>query len=165
MDKKQGQSGAQEPIDLTARPAPAPAIEGKHLSQAETVALERELGVRRRFAVVDQKRQEIGEGLYFDDLMEVDPTGTQARDAFEWEPVVIQVGEQATDVRIDQMLYFHAGTYKVRRYQLPTFNEVMYSSQRHDAEVNGRSTGIRGIKRNWGMGKSGQAVAGAGVVK
>ena len=167
MAQKQGQGGTLEPIDLSPgqqQPrADAPAA--KHLSAAEVQSLERELGIRRKFAVVEQKKQEIGEGLYFDDLMEVDPTGTQALDAFAWEPVTIQVGEQATDIRLDAMLYFHAGTYKVRRYQLASFNEIMAASQRHDAEVNGRSSGLRGVKRNWGMGRTGSPVAGAGVVK
>lgn len=129
----------------------------QRLTDKQVLALEKELGIKRQTAVVDKQRVEVGESLYFDELLEEDPTGKLARDAFSWEKVTVDLGEQADRITFDRKQYFHGHTYNIRRYQVAGFNEVMWNSKRHDAEVNGQNRGLRNTKKNFRMGRDGAA--------
>lgn len=159
MDTKHGQQDQfSEPAELETSPENKPTSKSKHLTPAQIDKLEAELGIKRRYAIVDKHKTEIGEGIYFDTLIDEDPTGASARQAFEWLPVVIDLGEQADRAMFDGQIFFHGHTYKIRRYRHGSFMETMAASQRHDAEVNGRARGLRNTERRWKMGRDGRAI-------
>lgn len=163
MVKKTEAAPLSEPVELQVQDAEF--TPPSHMSDKVKRKLENELGIKRRFAVIEKQKQEIGEGCLFDDLCEVDPTGQQARDAFEWESVRIDLGEQADKMLFDRVMYFHGHTYKVRAHQVPSLNEAMFNSRRHDAEVQGKAKGLRNAKKNYALGRDLIPRAGEGAVK
>lgn len=169
MAPRKAQPESSQPAELKVplhyEDGEAPEPKGKRLSEKEVTALEKELGIKRETAIVDKQRVPYGECLAFDDLMEEDPSGQAAREAFAWVPVTVDLGEQADRITFDRKIYFHGRTYQIRMRQLAGFNEVMFQSQRHDAEVNGKQKGLRNTKKNWGLGRDGVGRAGAGAVK
>lgn len=155
MAKEKPNQGLSAPAELEVPEDNDTQPKVQRLTDKQVLALEKELGIKRQTAIIDKQRQEIGEGLYFDELVEDDPTGESARSAFAWETVTVDLGEQADRVTFDRKQYFHGYTYKVRRYQLAGFNEVMWASKRHDAEVNGQARGLRQTKKNFRLGRDG----------
>lgn len=162
MAKEKAQQAVSEPAVLEVPEESTEAGQkGKRLTDKQILALEKELGIKRQTAVIDKQRVEIGEGLYFDDILGEDPTEVEAAEAraqFSWVTVTIDLGEQADRITFDRTQYFHGHTYKVRRYKEAGLNETMYNSLRHDAEVNGRARGLRNVKKNYRMGRDARAV-------
>lgn len=163
MAKEKAQPVLSEPAVLQVDEENTEATpQAKRLTDKQILALEKELGIKRQTAVIDKQRVEIGEGLYFDDILGEEPTEAEAAEAraqFSWENVTIDLGEQADRITVDRTQYFHGHTYKVRRYKVGGINETMYNSLRHDAEVNGRAKGLRNVKKNYRMGKDARAVS------
>ena len=157
MAKEQGQQALSQPAELNVNEENESSPKTQRLTDKQVMALEKELGIRRQTAVIDKQRVEVGEALYFDELLEEDPTGASARSAFSWENVTVDLGEQADRITFDRKQYFHGHTYKIRRYQVAGFNETMWNSKRHDAEVNGQNRGLRNTKKNFRLGRDGQA--------
>lgn len=163
MVKKTEAAPQSEPVELQFQDTESHPL--THMTDKARLKLETELGIKRKFAVIDKQKQEIGEGPYFDDLCDEDPTGAKAREAFAWEPILVDLGEQADKMLHDRVMYFHGQTYKIRAYQVPSFLDNMHNSRRHDAEVQGKAKGLRNTKKNYGLGRDGRAVVGAGAVK
>lgn len=155
MAKEKPNQGLSAPAELEVNEDNEPSPKVQRLTDKQVKALEKELGIERMTAIIDKQRQEVGPALYFDELLEDDPTGESARGAFAWETVTVDLGEQADRITFDRKQYFHGHTYKVRRYQLAGFNETMWASKRHDAEVNGQNRGLRNTKKNFRLGRDG----------
>lgn len=157
MAKEKPNQGLSAPAELEVSEDNVSSPKEQRLTDKQVLALEKDLGIKRMTALVGQEKKEVGEGLFFDELMEDDPTGESARSAFSWETVTVDLGEQADRITFDRKQYFHGHTYKIRRYQLAGFNETMWNSKRHDAEVNGQNRGLRNTKKNFRLGRDGAA--------
>ena len=97
--------------------------------QAETQAvaeLEKEAEKQFLAAAIARKKRELA-GLP-DDVADADE---------EIDEVHIDLAPHAAYITIDGRVFFHGHTYKFRRSQVPTINEIMSRTWAHESEIGG----------------------------
>lgn len=116
----------------------------KALTPKQIDALADELEIKEQFAKTSEGKVAVGDYKYFQDCMDRDPSGALAREQFGWDKMYVDLGSSSDRIIINRKQYFQCMWYNIRHHQAASFYEIMYQTQRHEAEVFDREG-----TRNW----------------
>lgn len=58
--------------------------------------------------------------------------------------ITINLAPHASEIRIDNRIYFHGFTYEIRDDQVPTFSEIMFRTWQHERSTGGANIAAGG---------------------